>query len=34
MVVKAKQIEVGRTHLSDAIKQSEREMRDGQKDAA
>ncbi len=30
----AKQIEVGRTHLSRAMKQSEREMRDGQKDAA
>ena len=30
----AKQIEVGRTHLSRAMKQSEREMRDGRKDAA
>ena len=30
----AKQIEVGRTRLSRAMKQSEREMRDGQKDAA
>jgi len=30
----AKQIEVVRTHLSRAMKQSEREMRDGQKDAA
>ena len=30
----AKQIEVGRTHLSRAMKQSEREMCDGQKDAA
>ena len=30
----AKQIEVGRTHLSRAMKQSEREMRDGQRDAA
>jgi DNA-directed RNA polymerase specialized sigma24 family protein len=30
----AKQIEVGRTHLSRAMKQSEREMRDGQRNAA
>jgi DNA-directed RNA polymerase specialized sigma24 family protein len=30
----AKQIEVGRTHLSRAMKQSEREMREGREDAA
>jgi DNA-directed RNA polymerase specialized sigma24 family protein len=30
----AKRIGFGRTHLSRAMKQSEREMRDGQKDAA
>jgi len=30
----AKQIEVGRTYLSRAMKRSEREMRDGRKDAA